>query len=662
MKVGLVQLSIGLAWSQPGSGEPSTEYDLLPYSVGLLAANARAHCRDQHEYLLPVFSRIPVKEAADRLEGCDLVAFSLYVWNVNLSLAIAAEVKARHPEVTVVVGGPQVPDDATEFMATNRQVDIACHGEGEITFTELLDELPEGRLDQVRSITFRGSDGEPRTTPRRERVVELDVLPSPYLDGTFDKLLADRPGRWVMTWETNRGCPFSCTFCDWGSATAARVYRFGMDRLLDEITWMSNNRVGFVFCCDANFGMLPRDLEIAEAVVASKRSTGFPWSLSVQNTKNARERAYKVQTLLAGELNTLGVTISLQSANRETLVNIKRRNISSEVFEDLQQRFARDGVYTYTDLILGLPGDSYDTFTASVSHVVANGQHNHVQFHNCSILPNAEMANPEYRNKFGISSVPQRIVNAWDKVDRPDEVPEYLDTVVSTATMYDTDWEKAKVFAWMVDLLYFDRLLQVPLSVLMARHKLPLKGFVEAFMRAAPEGCPTVAGVVERLWEHAQSIRLGGIEYQSSDRFGSINMPADQYALAALVADGLLPSFYREAEQILVDHLTALHVTESPLLLGDLIDYNEACFVAPAPAGRRLLVLSHPINEVYRRVLGGGSGDVEERWAMYSIDRKSRPVESLDDFLGHLAWCHGKDKRNYLAATAPARIVQPRVA
>ncbi|MFM8857173.1 MAG: hypothetical protein ACKOI2_08230, partial [Actinomycetota bacterium] len=390
--------------------------------------------------------------------------------------------------------------------------------------------------------------------------------------------------------------------------------------------------------------------------------TGFPWSLSVQNTKNARERAYKVQTLLAGELNTLGVTISLQSANRETLVNIKRRNISSEVFEDLQQRFARDGVYTYTDLILGLPGDSYDTFTASVSHVVANGQHNHVQFHNCSILPNAEMANPEYRDKFGISSVPQRIVNAWDNVDRPDEVPEYLDTVVSTATMDDTDWEKAKVFAWMVDLLYFDRLLQVPLSVLMARHKLPLKGFVEAFMRAVPEGCPTVAGVVERLWAHARSIRLGGIEYQSSDRFGSIHMPADQYALAALVADGLLPSFYREAEQILVDHLTAIQVTESPLLLGDLIDYNEACFVAPAPAGRRLLVLSHPINEVYRRVLGGGSGDVEERWAMYSIDRKTRPVESLDDFLGHLAWCHGKDKRNYLAATAPARIVQPRVA
>ena len=57
-----------------------------------------------------------------------------------------------------------------------------------------------------------------------------------------------------MTWETNRGCPFSCTFCDWGSATASKVYQFGMDGLHDEIGWMSRQRIGFVFCCDANFG------------------------------------------------------------------------------------------------------------------------------------------------------------------------------------------------------------------------------------------------------------------------------------------------------------------------------------------------------------------------------------------------------------------------
>jgi len=102
VRVGLVQISIGLAWSQPGSEDASVEYDLLPYSVGLLVAHARVRCREEHEFVLPVFSRLRVSEAADRLEGCDVVALSLYVWNVNLSLAIAAEVKRRHPEVVIV--------------------------------------------------------------------------------------------------------------------------------------------------------------------------------------------------------------------------------------------------------------------------------------------------------------------------------------------------------------------------------------------------------------------------------------------------------------------------------------------------------------------------------------------------------------------------------
>lgn len=662
MKVGLVQISIGLAWSQPGSDEPSAEYDLLPYSVGLLAAHARQSAAEQHEFSMPVYSRLPVAEAVERLLGNDVVGFSLYVWNVNLSMAIAAELKRREPGVTIVVGGPQVPDRVEQFMVDHPYVDVACHGEGEVTFTELLDALPSGDLSGVRSITYRTPDGGHHTTDRRDRLVDLDVIPSPYLDGVFDELLAERPGAWVMTWETNRGCPFSCTFCDWGSATAAKVFRFGMERLEEEIAWMSTNRIGFVFCCDANFGMLPRDLEIAQSIVDSKRSTGFPWSLSVQNTKNARERAYQVQTLIAGELNTLGVTISLQSANRETLVNIKRRNISSDAYEDLQRRFAHDGVYTYTDLILGLPGDTYDTFADSVSHVVGNGQHNHIQFHNCSILPNAEMGDPEYQQRFGLRAVAQRITNSWDRIDKVEEVPEYLDTIVSTAAMPGPDWERAKVFAWMVDLLYFDRLLQVPLAVLMARHSLPLRGFVEAFVAADPETQPVIAELVAEMREHAASIRAGGLEYRGSAEFGGVQMPADQYALAWLVHTDAVRRFFVEAEAVIVGHLARQGVTESPLLLGDLLDYNEATFVRPGPARRPLVVLSHPVDDLYRRVLAGGDATVDERWAVYSVDRASKPVETFTDFLGHLAWCHGKDKRNHLARVAPARIPRPAVA
>jgi hypothetical protein len=131
LKIGLVQISIGLAWSQPGSSEPSTEYELLPYSVGLIASYAKRNAKEQHEFSFPVFSRVPVGEAVEKLIGNDLVAFSLYVWNVNLSLRIAAELKRLKPSILIVVGGPQVPNKCDQFLREHPCVDFACHGEGE---------------------------------------------------------------------------------------------------------------------------------------------------------------------------------------------------------------------------------------------------------------------------------------------------------------------------------------------------------------------------------------------------------------------------------------------------------------------------------------------------------------------------------------------------
>lgn len=417
---------------------------------------------------------------------------------------------------------------------------------------------------------------------------------------------------------------------------------------------MGAHRIGFVLCCDANFGMLPRDLDIAKAIVAERERTGYPFSLSVQNTKNARERAYQVQTLIARSLNTLGVTISLQSANRETLTNIKRRNISSEAFEDLQRRFAADGVYTYTDLILGLPGESYDQFADGVSHVVRSGQHNHVQFHNCSVLPNAEMGDPAYRARFGMRTVGQQMVTVHDPVDRVEEVPEYLETVIATDAMPEPEWVRAKVFAWLVDLLYFDRVAQVPFAVLGALHDIPVRSFVECVMGAQPVFAPTVAGIVELLTDHATAIQHGGVEYLSRPDAGGIWWPADQFALITLVLDGSLNAFYREAEALTIEHLKRLGIDEDPLVVGELFDHNAVLLRRPAPAKDAITISSHAVDDAYRAVLRGGHPQIEARWSMLRVDRTSKPITDVPSWLDHLQWCHGKDKRGYLSSVLPA--------
>ena len=101
---------------------------------------------------------------------------------------------------------------------------------------------------------------------------DITVLPSPYLTGVFDETMKENPNeRWLASWETNRGCPFSCAYCDWGSAIASKVSRMDMDKLEKELMWFAKNKIEFIYVCDANFGMLPRDMEISKKAIEIKK-------------------------------------------------------------------------------------------------------------------------------------------------------------------------------------------------------------------------------------------------------------------------------------------------------------------------------------------------------------------------------------------------------
>jgi hypothetical protein len=394
--------------------------------------------------------------------------------------------------------------------------------------------------------------------------------------------------------------------------------------------------------------MLRRDYEITEAVVAAKERYGFPFSFSVQNAKNATERAYRIQKLINQSLNAYGVTLSLQSSNEETLANIRRENISSESYRELQRRFARDGVYTYTDIILGLPGETYGGFADSIGRAISDGQHNHVQFHNCSLLPNAEMAHPSYVERFGIRTVPQLIRNPHDSVDFVNEVEEYLDTVITTDAMPERDWVRAKVYWWLADLFYFDRLLQLPLALLDAEYGIPVR---EAIERLVASDASAIAAVVRDLEEHARSIQRGGPEYVSDPGWGGMIWPADQHALVSIVLGGSLEEFYEQA----ADELAAL-VPGDDTAIREAIDLNAALLRVPGQDADLPIVLSHNLLEYHRAVLAGEPVELEERLCAYVVDRTAKPFPTAQEWLEHLVWCHGKDKRGYLNEARPAGV------
>jgi radical SAM superfamily enzyme YgiQ (UPF0313 family) len=641
LRVGLVQINNSF------SGQ-----NYLPYSAGLLQAYAAKNARhpERYDFGMPIYSRIPVAGAVEALRDADVVGFSTYVWNIRISLEIARRLKALKPAMLIVFGGPQVPDRSEAFLREHPFIDLAVHGEGEAVFLSILENFPSRSFEQVPSVSFVRADGSFQLNPRAERLHDISVIPSPYLSGIFDPLMAANPQeKWLILWETNRGCPFKCTFCDWGSAIAAKVSQFDFERLLREVDWFAGNKVEFIFCCDANYGMLKRDYDITKYVADVKQRFGYPRALSVQNTKNGTDRAYKVQKLLSDAGLNKGVAIALQSVDEHTLEAIKRENISTESFQELQRRFTRDRVETYSDLILGLPGETYDSFADGVAQVIDNGQHNRIQFNNLSILPNAEMGDPAYQKKYGMVMVQTKIINIHGslKETAEEEIYEVQDLVVATASMPHEDWVRTRAFSWMTALLHFDKVMQIPLVLVRDLCDIGYREIVEAFLGSRAERYPVLADIRRFFIDKARDIQAGGAEYCHSAEWLDIFWPADEYVLIKLCVEGKLDRFYAEAESLLAE-LTAAHSATLPHeLLHEAVRLNRSLIKLPFQREDIEVETSHNIWEYYRAVLVGDRVPLEERACVNRVRRSQAVYETWTDWYREVIW-YGNKKGAYL--------------
>ena len=224
----------------------------LPYSIGCIVAYAKQFedIRDNWNFGELFFKREDPVEVVKRLDNPKVCAFSSYVWNEVISQEIAKEVRKQYPDCIIVWGGPQVgPEDYNLDWC-----DIVIKAEGERNFVNILRDIDAGK--------------ELPQTYTSDRIDQLDECPSPYLEGVFDDIIASHPEAvFAMTLETNRGCPFQCTFCDWGSLTYAKIKKFNLDKVVGELDWATQNPIGYLWVADANFGVFKaRDIAIANLI------------------------------------------------------------------------------------------------------------------------------------------------------------------------------------------------------------------------------------------------------------------------------------------------------------------------------------------------------------------------------------------------------------
>lgn len=368
---------------------------LASYKIGkLFPAGLRA------DPAARVFRKIAAQDQAP------VCLFSSYVWNHDTNIEVAAAVKAANPDSVLIFGGPHVPKYSGEterFLADNPFIDIAVIGEGEIALAEILstlEETPSSKLDALASVhglVFRAGS-EVIRTPDRERLKDITVLPSPYLEGELGDWFTGFP---LTVLETNRGCPYGCTYCDWGSATLSKVTKFSPERVIAEVEFMAQRESEAIFIADANFGMLEQDIEIARGIVDIKKQYGYPERIITNFAKNGGRRLMSVIKILQeGGLLPIGI-IALQTTDSIVLKAIARDNIKTESYEKMMAYFNSENIPMASDLMLGLPGQTVESFVNDLQFCFdwkVSAWANYT-----SMMPNAPMAEPSYREQYGLT-------------------------------------------------------------------------------------------------------------------------------------------------------------------------------------------------------------------------------------------------------------------
>jgi radical SAM superfamily enzyme YgiQ (UPF0313 family) len=625
----------------------------IPYTAGALTVFARQHAdvRDKFEFLPFIYRRGAVDKIADQIGKVDIVGASCYVWNTQLTTAVAIEVKRRNPDALCVFGGPHVPDHDEEFLENHPFIDIAVHGEGEETFLDILRAYDRGEaFAGIPGTSVRDpATGAIQRTPNRPRMRDLSKLPSPYLEGLFDDIMArEKNASWNGMWETNRGCPFQCTFCDWGSLTASKVLEIGWDRIMREIEWFSHHKIEYLFAADANFGIRKRDLDIAKALVAAKKKSGFPHQFRVCFTKNSTDKIFAVAKTLndVGMLN--GISLSMQSLDAHTLTAIKRDNIRLEVFEQLMRRYNEARISTYTEIIMALPGETYDSFANGIDVLFDHGQHSQVVIYNCTVMPNAEMGHPDYIKKYGIKTAEIPIFTSHASAKAADDA--YIEresVIVETNTMSNRDWRRTYKFAWCVQCFHTLGILQSVAIFLRHRHDVRYRAFYEGLIDYALKH-PTsmVKRELDILDRKLDDIMAGVGLDQYLDGFTDVTWPPEEAGFLRLTdrpdelyaeLTGFLDGLVRDRELDIDDEM-----------LRDLLRFQKSLVVNPHASGDLTITLCAGIPDFVQACREGRKTELSLTPASYLIRRGEGFGGDKAEFARRIVWYGRKGgKFNY---------------
>jgi len=388
----------------------------------------------------------------------DLIAFGSFSWNTNLTDQVITYLRERVPDVTIVVAGPNVSaarNRALRFFNENKNINYLIPNEAEQPLANIInlmiqnnDVRPFSGIDAEGCYYINTETGEMEGSSMDRYLGDINDIPSPFLNGMMDRFLSD--ANYLPIIQTARGCPYRCTFCVSGKESWNKIRQFDIERVYSEIDYVQKkSKTPFLRLADENFGLLKRDVEIAEYIVKKNNETGFPTGMSIYTDKNPNDRVKKINLLLK---DYLPFNISFQSATPEVLANIKRINLRENHIQEAIDFAEEHNLKLVSELIFGLPGETIESFHKSIDRLVGYGFESIILIQ-LYILRGSEMDLIPHRKLFKVDTRYAMSENGY--TSHPEITNVELDEwVVSTSTIPEKDWFNFNRNIFLFDFLH----------------------------------------------------------------------------------------------------------------------------------------------------------------------------------------------------------------
>lgn len=393
---------------------PST----VPLAVGYLKAYAISQLPNRLE--IQLFRTFESLWEAIKNKEPDLVGCSWYGWNRCLTTNALKFIKSKFPDIITVVGGANTPENKEDCFKDFKEfpcIDFMIPNEGEIPFVNLLKAFIQKDKKNIFKEPIDGvfclsESGEVTTGNSVPPVQDLNIFPSPYLNGYLDHFLDNNL---MPVIQTSRGCPYRCAFCVSAKHSWNKIRAFDLERVKEEINYLEKKaKIKTIRFADENWGLLPNDLKLARFIAKKRKENNYPHAVRVYTDKHITPKVKEIIYLLK---DIIPMNISTQTMTSAVLKNIHRINITDAEMKEAISWAHRHNINATTELIFGLPGETYQSFMDTINKLI-NLRYDGIGFGTLMLHKEIELSTPEIMDLYDYKIIYSVAESGYTKTDQ----------------------------------------------------------------------------------------------------------------------------------------------------------------------------------------------------------------------------------------------------